>query len=538
MGNNSADQILAGVVDSIRYRQILFFFGRVVAHLVWWDILLRRIMPGRVLASRPERWRQLSHRFRGLAVQMGGVLIKLGQFLSARVDVLPVEITQELQGLQDEVPAVDTAQILAVLEAELGYLPEHFSEIELEPLAAASLGQVHRAWLADEAKTAVVVKVQRPGIINLVQTDLAALRVVARWVMRYKPIRRRADVPALMEEFAKTLGEELDYEAEANHATRFAQMFADNEGVRIPKLYGRHCTGRVIVLENVEGIKVTDLAAMAAAGIDSKEVANRLLDTYLRQIFQEGFFHADPHPGNLFVLARPGPLESPTPFQLVFVDFGMVGRISPKMSQNLRKWLLSITQRNARGLTEVYQALGFFLPGADLEQITEAQTVFLDQMWGRNLLEMARPDPREIEALGQQFRDLLFEFPFQVPQDFIYLGRAIGMLSGLTSALDPQINPWYQMERLAEQLVDRREIRQAGFEAVLDWLKPFVTLPGQIQRILTEMESGRLRLQTSPDKATQQRLRNVERKLTHLQWTILAAAGLISGTLWYRRRKQ
>lgn len=498
---------------------------------------MRRISPGRVLASRPERWRQLARRFRWLAVQMGGVLIKLGQFLSARVDVLPVEITQELQGLQDEVPAVDTAQILAVLEAELGQLADHFSEIELEPLAAASLGQVHRAWLAEGDKTAVVVKVQRPGIVNLVQTDLAALRVVARWVMRYKPIQRRANVPALMEEFAKTLWKELDYGAEVDHAGRFAQMFAQDEGVRIPVVYREHCTGRVIVLENVEGIKITDLAAMVAAGIDPKEVANRLLDTYLRQIFQEGFFHADPHPGNLFVLSRPEPDQSPTPFQLVFVDFGMVGQISPKMSQNLRKWLLSISQRDVRGLTEVYQELGFFLPGADLERITEAQTVFFDQMWGRNLLEMARPDPREIEALGRQFRDLLFEFPFQVPQDFIYLGRAVGMLSGLTSALDPQLNPWYQMERLAEQLVGRQEIRQAGFEAVVAWLKPFVMLPGQLQRVLGEMESGRFRLQTSLDKATIQRLNNLERKMTHLQWTILAAAGLISGTLWYRRKK-
>ncbi|HEX6386787.1 MAG TPA: AarF/UbiB family protein, partial [Anaerolineae bacterium] len=247
------------LITDNRYRRILSFFAGVIAHLVWWDILGGRlpVIRGWVRRTRPNRLRRQARHFRSLAIEMGGVLIKLGQFLSARVDVLPPEITDELQDLQDEVPPEEPGRILAVLRAELGNVPAHFACVETEPLAAASLGQAHRAWLLPreagaQLGDAVVVKVQRPNIDNIVRTDLAALRVVARWTMRYGPIRRRADVPALMDEFAHTLWEELDYESEADNAERFAEMYADDERVYIPAVYRQHSTERVIVLENVE----------------------------------------------------------------------------------------------------------------------------------------------------------------------------------------------------------------------------------------------------------------------------------------------
>ena len=533
-----------------RYRRITRFFTGVIIHLAWWDILLRRFVSQRVLDSRPQRWRTLSRRFRELAVEMGGVLIKLGQFMSTRVDVLPPEITEELKGLQDEVPAVDLEDIRQVLRDELGDLTERFEAIEEEPLAAASLGQVHRAWLhapdgraEDGARRghAVVVKVQRPGIVQLVQTDMAALRVVALWMMRYKPIRRRANMPALLEEFAETLWEELDYEQEAQNAERFAQMFVDDEGVHIPFVFHRHSTARVLVLENVEAIKILDLEALDAAYVSRSEVADRLLGTYFRQIFREGFFHADPHPGNLFIEPRNDlpwtPQDGPRPFRLIFVDFGMVGRIESLMGENLSKLLVSVTQRDARALTEAYRDLGFFLPGADLERITEAQERLLDKLWGRNLLELTQPDPREVQELGREFRDILFDFPFQVPHDFVYLGRALGILSGLASSLDPQINPWYQVEKYGRALISSREVRQAGWQTVLQTLKPLVTLPVQMQRVLVSAEQGRLRVEVVPDHKTMRQLESMERKIRLLQVSVLAAGGMISAALLYLVRK-
>lgn len=538
-------------IDRARYQRIIRFFGSVILHLVWWDIVLRRVLAQRALKSRPVRWRHLSRRFRQLAVEMGGVLIKLGQFLSTRVDVLPPEITEELKGLQDEVPAVAAHAIRQVLIEELGDLDQYFQEIEEQPLAAASLGQVHRAWLHPEGDAnlehgrrgvAVVVKVQRPGIKQLVETDLAALRVVARWMVRYPPIRRRADMPALLEEFARTLWEELDYVQEANNAQRFAEMFAGDEGVYIPHVFRRHSTGRVLVLENVEAIKIVDLEGLDAAQVSRSEVADRLLDTYFRQIFNEGFFHADPHPGNLFVQPREDVVDldadATRPFYLVFVDFGMVGRIETLMGQNLTKLLVSVTQKDARALTEAYRELGFFLPGADLERISEAQARLLDDLWGRNLMELTRPDPREVQALSREFRDILFDFPFQVPQDFVYLGRALGILSGLASLLDPQINPWYQVEKYGRSLIRSREVQRAGWESVVQTLKPLVTLPAQLDRVLSAAERGRLRVEAVPDRKTLRQLERLEHKVRQLQVSVLAAAGLISATLLYLARKK
>ncbi|HSG19010.1 MAG TPA: AarF/ABC1/UbiB kinase family protein [Anaerolineae bacterium] len=529
-------------IDRRRYRKILWFFAGVIGHLVWWDLFWGRIFKKRIRASRPARFRRMSRRFRVVAVEMGGVMIKLGQFLSARVDILPPEITEELAGLQDEVPAVPFKEIRAVLEGELGDVSAHFAHFEPEPLAAASLGQAHVARLAPAVNSGaradpVVVKVQRPNIENIVSTDLSALRVVARWAMRYRPIRRRADVPALMDEFASTMWEELDYISEADNAERFAEIFADRPEVRIPLVHRQHSTHRVLVLEDVHGIKVTDVAAMAEAGIDQEQVALNLLDAYFYQIFMIGFFHADPHPGNLFVRpVSPGFMSwdgKGQPFQIAFVDFGMVGHIEELMGDNLRRVLVSVTQRDARGLTEAYDKLGFFLPGSDLDRIAEAQEAVLDHLWGRNLLELSQPDPEEMQELSREFRDILFEFPFQVPHDFIFLGRALGMLSGLASQLDPNINPWQLVEQYGQEIIRSRQGLDLSLATIGEWVRILYSLPGRAERILTDAEYGRLRVQSLPDRAQLRRLDRIERKIGQPNWSLMSATLIVSGTLLY-----
>lgn len=536
-------------IDQLRYRRILRFFAGVIANIIWWDLMMGRVPMARqrVVSSRPQRLRHIAREFRGLAIEMGGVMIKLGQFLSSRVDVLPIEVTQELQGLQDEVPPADSEQVFALLREQLGDLNRRFVNIERQPLAAASLGQVYRARLrpAGAAEVVrVVVKVQRPGIEDLVRTDLAALRVVARWTMRYKPIRKRANVPALLEEFARTLWQELDYRAEADNAEQFADIHADNPRIQIPRVYREHSTARVVVLEDVEALKIGDTAALAAAGIDTKDVAELLLEAYFKQIFVAEFFHADPHPGNLFVRPRPTAetaSDAPPDFQLVFVDFGMAVRLPKAMGENLRKVLIGVTQRDSRQLVEAYRDLGFFLPGADVERINEAHEAILDQIYGRNLLDLTQPDPREIEAIGREFRDLLFDFPFQIPQDFIYLGRALGMISGLVSTLDPHINPWRQIERYGQQLLrgqsfqQFRDMRLAG---VVELLRPFLDTPARIQRLLEEAEKGRLRVQLKSDRDAVRQQERLEKRVGQLAWSIISGAGILSATLIYLERRR
>jgi predicted unusual protein kinase regulating ubiquinone biosynthesis (AarF/ABC1/UbiB family) len=530
-----------------RYRRILYFFATLIGHFIVVDLVVGRLpfLRRRVVASRSTRSRQMAHRFRALAVELGGVLIKLGQFLSARVDVLPVEITEELAGLQDEVPPVAFVEIETALQNELGGIARHFVEFEERPLAAASLGQAHRARLREVNPSSangmvmydVVVKVQRPGIEKVVRTDLAALRVVARWIMRYKPIRRRANVPALMEEFARTLWEELNYRAEAANAERFAQLFANEPDVRTPAIHHANSTGRVLTMENVEGIRINDKATMQTAGISPTQVAERLLDIYFRQVFQEGFFHADPHPGNLFVRPRPrspaAPADGPTPFEIVFIDFGMMGNIQSIMGENLRRVLLAVAKRDAATLTQVYQDMGFFLPGADLERITEAQEAVLGRIWGRSLQEMARPNREEVQELGSEFKDILREFPFQLPQDFIYLGRAVGMLSGLTSQLHPDINLWSQMERYALEIVNKEGFSFFSPTLLLNEVRSLLAIPAQVRRLLQLAETGKLQVRTVEDSATTRRLARLERRVNRLNFTIMGSASLLVGGLLY-----
>ena len=548
MGGPSQHMNDQGQIDQLRYRRILRFFAGVIANIIWWDLMVGRLPVARqrAVSSRPQRLRDLAREFRGLAIEMGGVMIKLGQFLSSRVDVLPIEVTQELQGLQDEVPPADNEQVFGLLREQLGDLNRRFVNIERQPLAAASLGQVYRARLrpAGEAEVArVVIKVQRPGIEHLVRTDLAALRVVARWVMRYKPFGKRANVPALLEEFARTLWQELDYRAEADNAEQFAAIHADNPRIQIPRVYREHSTSRVVVLEDVEALKIGDTAALAAAGIDTKDVADLLLEAYFKQIFVAEFFHADPHPGNLFIRPRPaadGDDAAPT-FQLVFVDFGMAVRLPKAMGESLRKVLIGVTQRDSRQLVEAYRDLGFFLPGADIERITEAHEAVLDQIYGRNLLDLTQPDPREIEAIGREFRDLLFDFPFQIPQDFIYLGRALGMISGLVSTLDPHINPWRQIERYGQQLLrgqSFQQFRDMGLGNVLELVRPFLATPARIQRLLEEAEKGRLRVQLKSDRDAVRQQERLEKRIGQLAWSVVSAAGILSATLVYLERRR
>ena len=210
------------------------------------------------------------------------------------------------------------------------------------------------------------------------------------------------------------------------------------------------------------------------------------------------------------------------------------------MGDNLRKIMIAVTMRDARQLTEAYQDLGFFLPGADTERIIEAQTVLLDRIWGRKLLDLANPDPKEVQELTGQFRDLLFDFPFQIPQDFIYLGRALGMVSGLISQLDPEINPWYTIEKYGEELIQQQGASALGemsWEVLLEGIRPYLEMPPRILRLLEMAESGRLSVQQKPDAATLRQQERLENRLNRLSWSILGAAGMLSATLLYIFRK-
>jgi len=523
-----------------RYRYIMGFFARATAGFVFWEIVLPRIgLRMLTRRTRSRRYKQIAGQFRAMAIRMGGVMIKVGQFLSARLDILPVEITEELSGLQDEVPAEDFEAIRKLAEAELGEpLEEKFESFESEPLAAASLGQVHRARLRADAPESeqfrsVVVKIQRPFIDQLIDVDFSALRRVGGWLMRYEPIRKRADLRALIAELETTVHREIDYLSEGKNAEAFSTNFAGRRRIHVPRVVWSSTTKRVLTLEDVYAIKITDYDAITAAGIDRAEVAKVLSDTYLKQIFEDGFFHADPHPGNLFVTPIPATDGKKTIWQLTFVDFGMVGNVPEDLRDGLRDLLIGIGTRNPTRVVDAYQTLGVLLPSADLKLLEQAEAQLFDRFWGMSMGELRKVRHAEMRQFAMQFRELMYEMPFQLPHNLLLLGRTVAILSGMCTGLDPNFNVWEQIAPYAQKLMADEGISnwEVWLDEIGELFKELIALPSQTGRVLMRLERGELNVNVPQ---VNRQIYHLESAVNRLTGGVVFAAFLFGGVLLYR----
>jgi predicted unusual protein kinase regulating ubiquinone biosynthesis (AarF/ABC1/UbiB family) len=519
-----------------RYRRIEFFFARVIATIAFWDLLLPRLGLGSIAKrTRSARLRRIASRYRALANELGGLLIKVGQFLSARVDVLPEEITSELSTLQDEVRAEKFQDIRPIVEKELnGTLEALFAEFDETPLAAASLGQVHRAKLREPSNDvqSIVVKAQRPNIEKIVATDLAAIRTVIGWLNHYRPIRKRANLDALLVEFTRILEGELDYLAEGRNAETSAENFRDMPEVRVPRVLWTHTTKRVLALEDVYAIKITDYDAITAAGVDRAQVAERLFKTYLKQIFDDGFFHADPHPGNLFVLPLGESENGKRPWRLTFVDFGMVGRVSPNVRAGLRELVIAVGMRDASRMIKGYQQLGVLLPGADIAQIEKMEAKVFERFWGKTMSELQQMRLQEMKEFANEFREVIVAAPFQVPEDLVLLGRTVAILSGMCTGLNPQFNVWQGIAPFAEELLEEDGIVDWRFwaEELATFVLALLSLPMRTRAVLGKIERGELQVRVPRLEDQVSRLDLTIRRLTA---TIVFVGLLFSGVQLY-----
>jgi len=519
-----------------RYRRTLRFFSTVMVSEIWWDFIIPRIgLGGLSRRTRAGRMRRIAASYRSLAIRMGGVLIKVGQFLSSRLDVLPREITAELAGLQDEVGAESFEAIRGEVEAEFGMpLAQKFLDFEPLPIASASIGQVHRARLAvtdpsAAPSPAVVVKVQRPHIQEIVEADLAAVRVAGRWLQRFKTVNRHVNVPALVEEFSRSFYEEIDYLNEGKNAERFAANFRARPEVVVPAVIWSHTTRRVLTLQDVGAIKITDYAAIEAAGVRRGDVADKLLDVYLKQVFEDGFFHADPHPGNLFVLPDPARRGA---WKLVFVDFGMTGTLAPETFDGLRETLLAVGTRDASRLVRAFQRLNVLLPGADLELLERACKRVFDTLWGKSTREMMRMSNEDFRIFAAEFGDLLYEMPFQVPENLILLGRCVSILSGMATGLNPDFSVWTGLAPYVQKLMEQDG--QGGVRMIMrelgDMARVLLGLPKRVDDVAARLEQGRMEVRIPEMR---QHVARLERGVRKLAGAIIFAAGLVAGTELY-----
>ena len=520
-----------------RYRRIVRFGARVLAQAFWFELVLPRLGLGKLAArGRIRRLRKAAERFRVLALELTGLMIKVGQFLSSRLDVLPAEITKALEGLQDEVDPEPFAAIVRQVEQQLGMpLTSAFAEFDERAIAAASLGQVHVARLSTGLASQVgydevVVKVLRPGIEEIVEVDLAALRKIGGWLSRVKLVSRRADAPALVEEFAETTYEEIDYIHEAANLERFAADFAADPYVGAPNIIWERTAKKVLTLEKINAAKITDIAALTETGLDPNAVAAELARVVFQQIFVNRFFHADPHPGNIFVAkTEPG---SATPFVLKFIDFGMMGEVTAEQQRHLQRFIIAVATRDARGWVESVEALRLLLPSADTYELELAIEALFKRFGGVAVTELVQTDPRELRDFALQFSDLVRSLPFQMPENFLLLARSISIVSGVTSSLNRSFNLWDALDPFARALMQgagSSTLRDLG-QSALETLTSLARLPQKLDQLVSKIDRGNLNI---GNPGLERRVRKIEGGQRRLGSAIYFAA-LLGGGLYLR----
>lgn len=437
------------------------------------------------------------------ALEMKGVMIKVGQFLSSRKDFLPDEFIEELSQLQDQVPPHAFAEIKQRIIDELGSAPEEiFSEFEKEPIAAASLGQVHRAVLRDGREAAV--KVQYPGIEEIIETDIRMFRVligILRGKMGWINLR------VLHEEFSKIIRAELDYVQEGRNAERFRLQFSADERVVIPRVYWDFSRGKVLTLEFVGGIKITECSVIKASGMDCRTLVSLLVETYAKMIFVHGFFHCDPHPGNIFVR------EGPT---VVFVDFGMMQQITDATRRNLRRYANAVVENDAAGIVEALEKMGFLIEGADYEAIVAVTQDLIDKY---RYMTPEQLKALTVDDIGEEIDNIRTVINnFQVPNYFILLVRTIGMLNGMAYRLNPDVN----IIEIAKPYVKeffrggQQEGMNQSFVTLRNKLLELADIPSQAHAFLRKANRGDLSFRIG--KADMQGLAN---RLTSLSDVLL-----------------
>jgi predicted unusual protein kinase regulating ubiquinone biosynthesis (AarF/ABC1/UbiB family) len=376
------------------------------------------------------------------SIRLEGLLIKAGQFIATRADILPAEWVETLAALHDRVPPRPFALIGATVERELGQpLTAVFAEFNPVPLAAASLAQVHEARTHDGRRCAV--KVQYPGIEGIVRTDLRNLMLTLRILARLEP---DFDFQVIAREILKYIPMELDFVNEARNCETVRRNFATRADVVIPRVYPELSTRRVLTMELVEGVKVTDLAGLAEAGIDKRAVAQKLIEIFTQMILRDGFFHADPHPGNLLV--QPGP-------RIVLLDFGLAKDFPPAFRDAMVRLTFAILTTNQTAILAAFHDLGFRTRDGSPETLLLLANLFLGNSVQRN---RAYADSDLVEEFSDQLPRTLRANPIvEVPADVLLVNRVMGMLSGLGKTLDSQVNLFATLMPYAQDLLAARE---------------------------------------------------------------------------------
>ena len=454
-------------------------------------------------------------------LELGPTFIKAGQLFSTRADLFPAEYVEELSKLQDQVPAFTYEQVASIIEADLGKsLNQLFRHFDPVPIAAASLGQVHKAQLHSGEE--VVVKVQRPGLKKLFTIDLAILKKIASYFQNHPKWGKGRDWLGIYEECCRILWLETDYLNEGRNADIFRRNFRTQTWVKVPKVYWRYTSPRVLTLEYVPGIKISHYEALEAAGLDRKLLAKQGARAYLQQLLNDGFFHADPHPGNLAV--------SPDG-ALIFYDFGMMGEIKTNVREKLMQTLFGIAEKNADRVVASLIDLGALEPIGDMGAVRRSIQFMLDHFMDKPFEEQS------ITEIGEDLYDIAYDQPFRFPATFTFVMRAFSTLEGVGKGLDPEFNFMEVAQPFAMQIMTNGNGRNG---TILDELgrqaaqvgSTALGLPRRIEDTIEKLERGDIKVRVRSSESDR-----ILRRMSAIQlgtnYTLLISTFILSATLLF-----
>lgn len=363
-----------------------------------------------------------ANQLREILTQLGPTFIKVGQSLSTRPDLVKKEFLEELIKLQDQLPPFDNELAMQIIESQLKRsVEELYKEISPRPVAAASLGQVYKARLYSGEE--VAVKVQRPNLLPIITRDLYLLRWAATWIKPFLPLNLGDNLTIVVDEFGTKLFEEIDYENEGRNAEKFAANFQDDPGVKVPSIYWRYTSRTVLTLEWIDGIKLTDLEGIRRAGLDRDKLIKAGVSSGLRQLLEFGFFHADPHPGNLFALADG---------RMAFIDFGMMDQLTQHTKETIAGSVVHLINKDYLALTDDFVQLGFLTPDIDISPIIPALERVLGNAIGESVGNF------NFKTITDEFSELMFVYPFRIPAQFSLIIRSLVTQEGVALSLNPE----------------------------------------------------------------------------------------------------
>lgn len=473
-------------------------------------------------AKKSRRHRSQAIWIRETLLNLGPTFIKVGQFFSTRADLFPSEYVEEFSKLQDKVPAFSYAKVEAIIQQDFGKpIPELFRSFDPIPLAAASLGQVHRAQL--HSGESVAVKVQRPALKKLFAIDLGILKGITRYFQSHPDWGRGRDWTGIYEECCRTLYEEIDYLHEGRNADTFRRNFRDHDWVYTPRVYWRYASPRVLTLEYVPGIKISHYEALEAAGLDRKSLARLGAKAYLHQLLDSGFFHADPHPGNIAV--------SPSG-ALIFYDFGMMGQVQPLTRQKLLQTFFGIAQKDADQVVKALVDLGALAPADDMGPVRRSIQYMLDHF-------MDQPfENQSVAQISEDLYEISYNQPFRFPATFTFVMRAFSTLEGVGKGLDPEFNFMEVARPFATELMTNGNASNKENGSILGELGrqaaqvggTALSLPRRIEHTLDQLERGDVRVRTRSIE-TERVLRRLSNVNLGTNYALLASAFIISATI-------